>query len=376
MAARDAARDAAEGSAQLESLITALHRITAWPAIDQQGEHFEQVLIRLLEAVTRHTDALACAVDVDAPNYPKLSLKVSRGQHRAHDNELLRDVQRAAARLAMARGEAVVLASPSTPASPQGGTPTAGETAPIGSILSLPLRIGDRIAGAFTAYFPADTTLEGVQLSAYEVIAAFLGMHVEHGRVLRHAARGYKRTVVLLADALEARDPYTRGHSQRVANTARDMAKLLKLPESDQETLHEVGQLHDLGKVRIPPEVLNKEQPLDSRERALIQRHPLEGERILAPLKWVKSELRLIRSHHERPDGTGYPDRLSGDNVSMLVRVLGVADAYDAMVSQRAYRPAHSEQRAIAELRAHSGTQFDSEVVAGLFALLKRQRGS
>jgi HD-GYP domain-containing protein (c-di-GMP phosphodiesterase class II) len=365
---------ATSASAQLESLITALHRIAACPAIDQQGEHFEDVLIRLLQAVTHHTDAVACAVDVEAPDYPRLSLKVSRGQHRAHDNELVRDIQQAAARLAVARGQAVVLASPMG-AAPSGRTQA--ETPPlIGAILSVPLKAGGRIAGAFTAYFPADTPLRDAELSFYEVVAAYLGMHVEHGRILRHAAGGYKRTVVLLADALEARDPYTRGHSQRVANTARDVAKLLKLPESDQETLHEVGQLHDLGKVRIDPEVLNKTGPLSAEERALIQKHPLEGERILAPLKWLKSELRLIRSHHERLDGTGYPDGISGDQLSMLVQVLSVADAYDAMTSQRAYRPAHSEQRALAELRAHRGTQFGPDAVAGLLALLKGQRGS
>ena len=388
MAAGDAARDAAHArqhssgapvtgnSAELESLITALHRITAWPAIDQQGEHFEQVLVRLLEAVTNHTDAIACAIDIDAPDYPKLSLKVSRGRHRAHESEVLRDVQRAAARLAMARGETVVLSSPGSATHSPTTAPEADDPAHIGCVLSVPLRIADRIAGSFTAYFPPDIPLHDVQLSAYEVIAAHLGMHVEHGRVLRHAAGGYKRTVVLLAEALEARDPYTRGHSQRVANMAREVARLLKLPEADQETLHEVGQLHDLGKVRIPPEVLNKKAPLTPHERALIQRHPLEGERILAPLKWVKSELRLIRSHHECPDGTGYPDGLAGDDVSMLVRVLGVADAYDAMVSERAYRAAHSKHGALAELRAYTGTQFDPEAVKGLVAALKQQRGS
>ncbi len=376
MAARDAARDAASASAQPESLIIALHRITAWPAIDQQEEPFEDVLIGLLQAVTDHTDALACAIDVDAPDCPKLSVKVSCGQHRAHENELVRDAQSAAARLAMARGQAVVLASPAG-ATPSPWTP-AGADAPalIGSMLSVPLKVGGRIAGAFTAYFSADTPRHAAELSFYEVVAAYLGMHVEHGRILRHAAGGYRRTVVLLADALEARDPYTRGHSQRVASTARDVAKLMKLPEGDQETLHEVGQLHDLGKVRIDPEILNKKEPLTAQERALIHKHPLEGERILAPLKWLKSELRLIRSHHERPDGTGYPDGLSGDQLSMLVRVLSVADAYDAMTSQRAYRPAHSQQRAIAELRAHSGTQFGPEAVDGLLALLKHQRGS
>jgi len=376
VAAEDAARDAADTSAQLESLITALHRITVWPAIDQQAEHFEQVLVRLLEAVTEHTDAVACAVDVDAPDYPKLSLKVSRGQHRAHDNEIIRDVQNAAARLAMARGKAVVLSSAGGSAPPGPATQADDESVPIGTVLSVPLKVSARIVGAFTLYFSNDTPLGEAQLSAYEVVASFLGMQVEHGRVLRHASKGYKRTIVLLADALEARDPYTRGHSQRVANTARDVAELLKLPEDDQETLHEVGQLHDLGKVRIPPDVLNKQAPLTPPERTLIQQHPLEGERILAPLKWVKSGLRLIRSHHECPDGTGYPDALAGDQVSILVRILGVADAYDAMISQRAYRPAHSEQRAIAELRACTGTQFDPVVVDGLLAMLKHQRGS
>jgi HD-GYP domain-containing protein (c-di-GMP phosphodiesterase class II) len=340
--------------------MTLLRRIAAWPSVEERSERVEESLAELLERVTLETGVVACSIEIESPELPKLSLKASRGREGGHDDELLQALQHAASRLAMTRGRAVAMTSPESPdASPE-------DTSPLGAVLCVPLKIMGHTAGAFTAYFPGPVRLGEAEVSFYELISAFLGMQIEHSHLADAAARGYSKTVSLLVTALEARDPYTRGHSQRVANMGAAIAARLELPEAEQETVQEIGQLHDLGKVGIEPSILNKTAPLTDEDWRLIRQHPVEGERILSPLKWLKSDLRLVRSHHERLDGTGYPDGLYADAIPMLVRVLALADAFDAMTSRRAYRPAKSREEALAELKSQAGRRFCPEAVRAL----------
>ncbi|MBI1722357.1 MAG: response regulator [Gemmatimonadetes bacterium] len=171
--------------------------------------------------------------------------------------------------------------------------------------------------------------------------------------------------VQALAHALEAKDPYTRGHSARVSAYAAAAAAAMGL---DADLVGEVklgGELHDIGKIGVRESVLHKPGRLDHQEYLHIMEHPIIGERILAPL--VKEHplvLEIVRSHHERPDGLGLPDRLKGDAIPPVARITAVADTFDAMTSARPYRTARPVEAAIAELRACAGTQFDAEAVA------------
>jgi len=173
----------------------------------------------------------------------------------------------------------------------------------------------------------------------------------------------FVRAITSLAYALEARDTYTSGHSQRVAEIAVAIAAALELPQESVERVRLAGLLHDIGKIGVREAVLNKPGSLTDEERRHMQEHPEIGERVLSPVTDDGEILQLIRSHHERFDGTGYPDGLKGPQIPLGARILAVADAYEAMTSERPYRKAMSRETALAELVRCKGTQFDPRAV-------------
>jgi putative nucleotidyltransferase with HDIG domain len=166
-----------------------------------------------------------------------------------------------------------------------------------------------------------------------------------------------------LIAALDARDRYTAGHSAAVAIYAREIAAHLGLSRSEQERAHLCGLVHDIGKVGLPPGILEKAGPLTSDERQLMEQHSIIGERILANVEDYSDVALVVRHHHERIDGSGYPDNLPGVRIPLLSRILAVADAYDAMTSARPYRDAMPTAVARERLIEGAGTQFDPLVV-------------
>jgi putative nucleotidyltransferase with HDIG domain len=174
-----------------------------------------------------------------------------------------------------------------------------------------------------------------------------------------------------LVAALDARDHYTAGHSAAVAVYARDIAAALGLPEKEQRLAHLCGLLHDIGKVGLPPGIVEKEGILTPDERATMQEHSVIGERILSNVAAYEGVARIVRAHHERVDGNGYPDGLPLENIPLLSRIIAVADAYNAMTSGRSYRSAMRSEEARTRLRDAAGTQFDPSVVSAFDALLE-----
>ena len=166
-------------------------------------------------------------------------------------------------------------------------------------------------------------------------------------------------TVMALANTLEAKDPYAIGHSQRVSTFAERLARMLGLCDSEIEDIRLAGLLHDIGKIGIREAVINKPGPLLPDEYAHIQTHPIVSERILLPVYELNGALRMIRHHHEHWDGGGYPDNLKGQEIPTGARILTIADAYDAMTSQRPYRPPLPPVSALKEIQAGSGCHFD-----------------
>lgn len=162
--------------------------------------------------------------------------------------------------------------------------------------------------------------------------------------------------------ALEARDPYLRGHSTRVTAFAEALARLLGWRGTRLEALHLGGSLHDVGKISVDANVLRKPGPLTEEELEQIRRHPVTGARLVESFDDFESALPYVLHHHERWDGFGYPHGLSGDGIPVEARLLGVADAFDAMTSARAYRPALTVEQALVELERCAGTQFDPEL--------------
>jgi putative nucleotidyltransferase with HDIG domain len=173
-----------------------------------------------------------------------------------------------------------------------------------------------------------------------------------------------------LVAALDARDQYTAGHSAVVAVYARDIAARLQLDEWDQQLAHLCGLLHDIGKVGLPAGLLEKPGALTLEERRRMEEHSAIGERILSKVEDYDEIARIVRHHHERIDGNGYPDRLSGDDIPVISRIIAVADAYNAMTSGRPYRDAMPSRVARLRLAQAVGSQFDTTVVAAFEAIL------
>ena len=170
------------------------------------------------------------------------------------------------------------------------------------------------------------------------------------------------RAAASLAKAVDARDTYTGSHSERVSELAARVASRIGLDAEQVELTRLAGSLHDLGKLAIPEEILRKPGELTDSERLVLERHPMIGFRMLDSLG-VDPVANVVLHHHERWDGAGYPDGLRGDAIPLGARIIFVADAYDAMTSDRVYRAKRSPEEAIAELERCSGTQFDPEIV-------------
>ncbi len=169
---------------------------------------------------------------------------------------------------------------------------------------------------------------------------------------------------------LDARDQYTAGHSAAVAIYAKDIAKRMGLSEEQQELVHLCGLVHDIGKIGLKAGILEKPGPLTLEERRQMEQHSEIGERILRNVDDYSEIADIVRSHHERIDGMGYPDGLHGDEIPLLARIIGVADAYDAMTSDRPYRDALPSRVARMRLAQAVETQFDTTVVAAFEAIL------
>jgi putative nucleotidyltransferase with HDIG domain len=175
---------------------------------------------------------------------------------------------------------------------------------------------------------------------------------------------------IALVATLDARDRYTAGHSQAVAIYSRDIARRMDLSEEDQSLAYLCGLVHDIGKVGLPAGLLEKTGALSLEERRQMEEHSAIGERILMRVEDYADISRIVRHHHERVDGNGYPDQLIGDRIPVISRIIAVADAYDAMTSDRPYRDAMPSRVARLRLAQAVETQFDTSVVAAFEAIL------
>jgi HD-GYP domain-containing protein (c-di-GMP phosphodiesterase class II) len=178
-------------------------------------------------------------------------------------------------------------------------------------------------------------------------------------RRLQHAIF---QSLLGLANALEAKDPYTRGHSERVATLARRVALAAGVSPSGADTIAQAGLLHDLGKIGIPEQVLRKPGPLDAEEWAVMRRHPIVGAQIVAPLEFFADGAIIVRHPHERHDGSGYPDGLRGELIPLGSRIVAVADVYDALTSDRPYRSRLTRDETVRRLEAEAGRTLDAHL--------------
>ena len=194
-------------------------------------------------------------------------------------------------------------------------------------------------------------------------IAGQIAVAIENASLYDTIQQNSFSAVQALAESLEARDPYTSGHSSRVTDYAVRVAKTLGVSHTSLQTLRYAARLHDIGKLGINEATLHKNAGLSDDEWGMIREHPVKGERIVQWLGFLDRAKPIVRHHHERWDGSGYPDGLKGEEIPFLTRILSVADCYDAMTSQRPYRGAMSHPDALAELETGKSKQFDPAVV-------------
>ena len=209
-------------------------------------------------------------------------------------------------------------------------------------------------------------------LETLAAVAATAAIAIENSKLHQSVIDGYKGTIKALAAAIDAKDPYTCGHSQRVVEYVLTAGVALSLPQEELEVLEYAGILHDIGKIGIKDCILCKPGNLTEEEYCTIPEHPVIGANIIDGIPFLKSAKTLVLYHHERYDGAGYPEGLSGEDIPIGARLLAVADSFDSMTTERPYRAALSVKQAIRELRRCAGSQFCPVAVEAFITGLKK----
>lgn len=235
---------------------------------------------------------------------------------------------------------------------------------PIRSFMVVPLKIRDKIFGVASAFiFQEGRFFSEKDIYYMNFITQKAASAIENIALYENIYENLFSTLFAFVTALEVRDLYTRKHSTRVSKYAHMIAAEMGCSEEELDVINFAGSLHDIGKIGIRDDILLKPGPLTDEEYEKIKEHPVIGADIISKLGLWDREMEIIRHHHERYDGRGYPDGLSGDEIPKLARIMAVADCYDAMASDRAYRKKMEKASVLETIRKNSGTQFDPEAV-------------
>ncbi|HDP69312.1 MAG TPA: PAS domain S-box protein [Actinobacteria bacterium] len=238
--------------------------------------------------------------------------------------------------------------------------------------LSIPIKIKDRMIGVFNINNKKQGTFTQSDLKLFTILASEVGAAIENARLYRDVREGLSNTVKALAVAVDAKDPYTHGHSERVTRYSTAIAKELELSKEEIEDIKIASHLHDVGKIGVSGKILGKPTNLTEEEWKVIKKHPLTSTKILEPVSFSSKVVSYVLFHHERLDGKGYPQGLKKEEIPLGASIIKVADAFDAMTSARPYRKALPDKKAIDELKKCEGTQFHPQVVKAFLRAYKR----
>jgi len=318
------------------------------------------------------TEARACTLRVFDRKQGVLTLQASHGMSRRYREKPPLKVGESIAGEVFRRGTPIAV--PNINGEPRYLYRDYAASEGVVSLLSAPLLGGEGPQGTLTVYYDRPHHYDRADIQFFTILANVLSLAIECADMYTQLTTHYVDTVSAFVQAMEEKHPYTRGHSERVARYAVMIAHEFELPEDEIRLLQTLCRLHDLGKLTIDLSILDKKTILERADFELLKRHPGAGAAILSPIRGFRPYLGLVRSHHERLDGRGYPDGLRAEDIDQLTRIVTVADAYDAMTSERAYSEAFSEERARRELEFGAHTQFDAEVVGALLRVLARER--
>jgi putative nucleotidyltransferase with HDIG domain len=230
------------------------------------------------------------------------------------------------------------------------------------SLVAVPLMSGSRDIGILTIYLAEPSDVSSQVLAIISIVASVTAAAVENSELVRRIETNYFSTVEALAAAIEAKDTYTRGHSKRVTQFAITLAERFGVSGAEVRNLQYGATLHDIGKIGIRGHILNKKGRLTREEYEVIKKHPVIGERIIEPVDFLQGARPIVRSHHERFDGTGYPDALRDEEIPFLARIAAVADFFDALISDRPYRKSYTIEEANMIIKEGMGREFDPMV--------------
>ncbi len=243
------------------------------------------------------------------------------------------------------------------------------------SIISIPLITNVSALGVLNLYTKEKRVFTEDERRLLGIFANQAAGAIENARLFHSLRENYLNTIQALSMAIDAKDQYTHGHSKRVSEIAASVGRAYGLDDNELDLLKYASDLHDIGKIGISEVIIGKKSKLTVDEYDMIKSHPIVGETIIQPVPFLKEVCPIIRHHHERYDGYGYPDGIKGDEIPELARILHLADAFDAMTSDRPYRKALSNEVAIQEVKKHCGTQFDPRVVAAFLKVFDPEGG-
>lgn len=245
---------------------------------------------------------------------------------------------------------------------------------PVSTLIYIPISYQKELFGLL--YFESEKQLDinSDDISILSIIASQMAFALKNAQLLEKIETNFVETINSLVSAIEIKDTYTKGHSSRVAFYTVNFAFFINLPNYQIKSLEISALLHDIGKIGIPYELLNKKESLSTVDINFIRKHPEMGEHILEPLEFLSKEKKIIRHHHERWDGYGYPDKLKGEDIPFESRILSLTDSLDAMATDRPYRKALDFRNIILEFKKCKGAQFDPELSALFIDFLEKNQ--
>jgi len=239
-------------------------------------------------------------------------------------------------------------------------------------MLLLPIKSEDETFGVLNVYREGETELfSQADLELLTILATQAGASIKSRQLFSELQDGAVGALMSIASLVDRRSFHTQGHMEKVADLSEKLGIRVGLDEDEVKTLKLGAALHDIGRIGVSDAILNMPGELTSREWEVLQLHPVIGDELLAPIRFLAEARHIVRHHHERLDGTGYPDGLSGEQITPALQVVSLCDVYDAMTSPRPWRPALSQEEAIAFLMEEKGVKFDSEITEAFIGMLK-----